>query len=305
MTVAVLIPTFRRNKPLESAIRSVWQQSQLPDEIVISDNSPNAEARALIESLRTHSPVPLVYVHADQPGVSHARNVGFAATSADIIVQLDDDETASNHWLESILKSSEVLDVPIVFGPVKAEVSVAGAVRQEYLCRLFSRLGAETDEPLSEPLGCGNALINRARLRLPDPVFDPAANEIGGEDDVLFNHLKDQGVQFGWSAQAVVYEHVQDNRQTWRTLLLRSYAYGQGPSQACLHGSRRNWLKLLAWMGIGAGQVLAFGLALPFARLISPKAAALCVDKAAQGMGKLIWSDKLSPRIYGAAALQG
>lgn len=304
MSVAVLIPTFRRNGPLERALRSVWNQTRLPDEIVISDNSPEAMARALIDTLQSHSPVPLIYVHADQPGVSHARNAGFAATQADIIVQLDDDESAPSYWLESLLDSSARLGAPVVFGPVRAQVSASGPVRKAYLCRLFSRHGPHQDQRIADPHGCGNALIDRSKLALPDPVYDLGANEIGGEDDVLFNHLSDQGVVFGWSAKAEVYEHVQDDRQAWRTLLMRSFAYGQGPSQACIHGDRHDWLKLGFWMAIGAGQALTYTLALPMARLISADMAALCIDKAAQGVGKLIWSERFSPKFYGAAALQ-
>lgn len=303
MTVAILIPTFRRNDPLERAIRSVWTQTRLPDEIVVSDNSPDAQARPLIDSLREHTPVPLIYVHADQPGVSHARNAGFAATSADIIVQLDDDESAPSHWLESFLQSSSSLNAPVVFGPVQAQVDVSSPVRQAYLKRLFSRTGPDDDQRISKPKGCGNALIHRARLTLPDPVYDPGANEIGGEDDVLFNALKDQGVVFGWSAKARVFEHVQDDRKSWRTLLLRSYSYGQGPSQACFYGDRRHWLTLGAWMTIGTVQALIYTIMIPLARLLSPDAAALCIDKAAQGVGKVFWSERLTPKFYGASAL--
>ena len=40
MSVAVLIPTYRRNEALADAIRSVLVQTRLPDEILVVDNDP-------------------------------------------------------------------------------------------------------------------------------------------------------------------------------------------------------------------------------------------------------------------------
>ena len=56
------------------------------------------------------------------------------------------------------------------------------------------------------------------------------------------------------------------------------------------------------WMGVGTVQFIAFGLSVPLARLVSARAAASCLDRAAQGLGKLIWSEAVSPRLYGASA---
>ena len=303
MSVAVLIPTYRRNDALADAVRSVFAQTRLPDEIVIVDNDPQAGARAAVEQLSDSAPVRLSYVHEPNPGVSNARNTGFAHTSARFIAQLDDDETASPHWLASLLDASEALDAPIVFGPVIAQLPapLTRGVRAAYTQRLYSRLGSSDTQLIDKPHGCGNALFDREALDLPTPVFDDAANEIGGEDDMLFQKLQAQGVRFGWAAQADVFEHVQARRLSWGNLLQRSFAYGQGPTQTCAQ-SPRTWAGVAFWMSVGAAQMLVFGACAPVARLISAQAAAECLDKAAQGLGKLIWFEALSPRLYGANA---
>ncbi|HCR66229.1 MAG: glycosyl transferase [Oceanicaulis sp.] len=304
MSVAVLIPTYRRNDALAGAVRSVFAQTRLPDEIVIVDNDPQAGARIAVEQLSDGAPVRLSYVHEPNPGVSNARNTGFAHTQARFIAQLDDDETASPHWLASLLDARKTLDAPVVFGPVIAQLPdpLTRGVRAAYTQRLYSRLGSSDTQVIDKPHGCGNALFDREALDLPSPVFDHAANEIGGEDDMLFQRLQAQGVCFGWAAQADVYEHVQAPRQSWGKLLQRSFAYGQGPTQTCAQDAPRNWAGVVFWMGVGAAQVLVFGACAPLARLISAKAAAECLDKAAQGLGKLIWFEAVSPRLYGANA---
>ncbi|WP_440957204.1 glycosyltransferase family 2 protein [Oceanicaulis sp. LC35] len=304
MSVAVLIPTYRRNDALANAVRSVLVQTCLPDEIIVVDNDPQGGARETAEQLSINAATRIVYVHEPRPGVSNARNAGFTRTDARFIAQLDDDETADPHWLESLLSARESLDVPIVFGPVVSQVSsdVIGAVRSAYMQRLYSRLGASNDQVIETPHGCGNALFDRSGLDLPDPVFDLAANEIGGEDDLLFARLKAKGARFGWAANARVFEHVQAPRQSWFKLFERSFAYGQGPTQACASAHPANWAGVAFWMMVGAAQLSMFGLAAPVARLVSAKAAAACLDRAAQGLGKLVWVETLSPRLYGASA---
>lgn len=303
MSVAVLIPTYRRNDALSDAVRSVFTQTRLPDEIVIVDNDPQGGAKTAVDQLSDGAPVRLSYVHEPNPGVSNARNSGFAHTQARYIAQLDDDETASPHWLAALLDAREALDAPIVFGPVIAQLPdpLKRGVRAAYTQRLYSRLGPSETQVIDKPHGCGNALFDREALELPSPVFDHAANEIGGEDDMLFQKLQAQGVCFGWAADADVFEHVQTPRLSWGKLLERSFAYGQGPTQICAQNPRTR-AGVAFWMGVGAVQMLVFGACAPVARLISAKAAANCLDKAAQGAGKLIWFEALSPRLYGASA---
>lgn len=302
-TVSVLIPTFRRPLGLARAIASVMGQTRLPDEIVVVDNDADASARELVEDLARDARVPLVYVHEPSPGVSNARNAGFARATGRFIAQLDDDEGARPEWLESLLATRAALDTPVVFGPVTPLATGQGPIVTAMLERLYARTGPDSDAERIRDWGCGNSLLDRAALPLPDPVFDASSNETGGEDDVLFVQLREKGVRFGWSARAEVIEFVEGNRVNWKHLLARSFAYGQGASQNCVHGNRVNVPALAGWMVVGAGQALVYGLAaLPAALAGGPKAGALCIDKAVQGVGKLIWAESLAPRFYGAAA---
>ena len=59
----------------------------------------------------------------------------------------------------------------------------------------------------------------------------------------------------------------------------------------------------LRWMAIGAAQALVYGagalVVLPFGRL---KAVRL-LDRAARGLGKLLWTRGFEPKVYGRAEL--
>ncbi|XBQ15679.1 MAG: glycosyltransferase family A protein [Oceanicaulis sp.] len=303
MSLTVLIPTFRRPDSLKRALESVFNQTRTPDEIVVADNAPEASARGVVEALAVHAPCPLAYVHAPEPGVANARNAGFAAAAGDLVAQLDDDESASPGWLAALDDARRETGADVVFGPVSAEApDHASALVKAYAGRLYDRRPAFETGEIGKPFGCGNSLIDRTRLALPDPVFDPALNETGGEDDRLFTALANAGAVFAWAAEAEVVEHVEGARANWSHLLKRSFAYGQGPSQTAAHLGRP--LGVAGWMIVGAAQLAIYGALAAPARLAGAGACAAMIDRAAQGAGKLVWFDLAAPRFYGVARLE-
>lgn len=300
--LAVLIPTFRRPDSLERALRSVFGQTRTPDEIIVSDNDPAGSARDRVAALQADAPCPLIYVHAPAPGVSNARNAGFAAASAPRIAQLDDDESAPPHWLGALETVHDATDAGVTFGPVHALASETGPVLSAWLTRLYSRAPGHAEGLIAKPYGCGNSLIDRERCTLPAPVFDAAANEMGGEDDILFTALAMNGVLFAWAPQAEVIEHVETSRGTFGHAARRSFAYGQGPSQTALKS--KHFGQLAAWVAIGGAQAAGFTLALPVALIAGPVPAAACLDRLVQGAGKMMFFDFAAPRFYGVSARQ-
>ena len=303
MSVSVIIPTFRRNDALERAARSVFEQSLTPGEILIVDNSPEAGAQETCAKLKDLAPCPLVYIHEPNPGVSNARNSGFAKAQFGKVAQLDDDETASNDWLKSLVETSDAHESALVFGPVRsAPIAGVSGLKADWLARLYSRIPDHETGLIDEHYGCGNSLIDRNRVELPSPVFDIASNDVGGEDDVLFAYLVDHGALRAWSNEACVIEHVEDQRLNWRNMFQRSFSHGQSPTQYAAAAGRRHLIPF--WMAVGAAQLLVFSaLALP-ARILSTRACAKCLDKAVQGLGKILWNSSLTPQFYGAAKLK-
>jgi succinoglycan biosynthesis protein ExoM len=116
--IAVLIPTLARPQSLTRALRSVFAQDRcdLIRVIVIADNAPDASARRTVEALRSCAPVPIVYVHAEPPGVATARNVGLAATDAPYVAFLDDDEEAGPNWLGDLYETHRQTGADVTFG---------------------------------------------------------------------------------------------------------------------------------------------------------------------------------------------
>ena len=170
-----------------------------------------------------------------------------------------------------------------------------------YFNAFFSRDGAGHDERLSVYYGCGNSLIRRACLPAVEP-FSVAQNNMGGEDDQLFNGLLKQGAVMAWAASAPVFEDVPAHRATLAYTLRRAFAYGQGPSYtAALNGKP---LICAAWMTQGVAQTLVFGLWGVALLAVGSGAAATKLDKAARGLGKLLWFQPFKIGFYGTALLK-
>ena len=84
--------------------------------------------------------------------------------------------------------------------------------------------------------------------------------------------------------------------------LSRAFAYGQSPSQTAW--SKRDVAGVIKWMAVGAVQLAGWGLiALPLTLLRRP-GRARALDRAARGLGKILWMPGLEPRFYGATELQ-
>lgn len=300
--VAVLIPTLRRPESLARALASVQAQAGVSArlaEIVVIDNDPEGSARSTVDECA--GPAPLRYVHAPRPGVATARNAGLGATRAQLIAFLDDDEAASPGWLAALLAAQAETGAEVVFGPIQGRAPDAAPWLQPYLEDFFGRAGPAAVGRLAEPFGCGNSLMIRAAALPGETPFNPAADHAGGEDDELFSALAARGGGFGWAPDAWVEEFAPAHRATLSYALTRAFAYGQGPSQtARRHGQP---LGLMRWMIIGAAQTVVFGVLATIGFLVSHPRRAWWLDRAARGLGKVLWMPGLEPRFYGAAEL--
>ena len=100
-------------------------------------------------------------------------------------------------------------------------------------------------------------------------------------------------------------ETVDARRTSWRYLLARSFAFGQGATQAAANAKPRRLAGIAFWMAVGLGQMFVFGTAAIVTSLIGSSSAAGWLDRAVQGAGKLFWVEAFEPRFYGEAAPAG
>ena len=302
MRVSIIIPTQRRPKGLETAVRSVLAQAAVDPaalELIIADNDALPSAKALAGRLAKGAPFPVRYAHEPRAGVAYVRNAAVVQAQGDWIAFLDDDQEAPSGWLAALLAAQKRLKADIVFGPVKARAPHAPAAHRAYLEWFFSREGPADERVLDHYYGCGDSLIRRTCLRGETP-FSIARNFIGGEDDLLFGNLQKEGVRFGWSPEAFVFEDPAPERQSLRYALARAFAYGQDPTEHCATQSDR--AGVARWMLIGLAQAVVYGAQAGLQWLIRAPGRAQTLDRAARGLGKTLWWGPFKIQFYGRAA---
>lgn len=90
---SLIIATYNWPEALELCLKSVLQQTLLPDEVIIADDGSREETLNLVKSFQQNFPVPLRHIWHPDEGFRLAaiRNKGIAAASKDYIIQIDGD----------------------------------------------------------------------------------------------------------------------------------------------------------------------------------------------------------------------
>lgn len=304
--ISVVVPTFNRPQGLTVAVESVFAQTLTASgfELVIVDNTPDATAAEMIANLEAACPPSIRFIALHEPaaGVANARNTAMSAVSSDLVAFLDDDQSAPENWLEKLLENYRAYPAAVTFGPVITRLPEGHRRHQDYFEGFFARDPDLASGYIEASFGCGNALIDFARIDGGAPWFDTQMNEIGGEDDLLFQRVRRSKAQFAWAAEAGVFEYPLPERVTLNYALRRAFSYGQAPITLARRGGRKRFDLVLVWMLVGAGKALLHGTQWVALSLFRHPKRAFQLDLAVRGISKIFWWIDL--RFYGEAALK-
>ncbi|MFZ5790041.1 MAG: glycosyltransferase family 2 protein [Pseudomonadota bacterium] len=298
--VSIVICTFNRPQLLQQAICSCVAQ-QLPDgisiEILVVDNSPDANASVLVRQVAETSPVAVRYVSEPRPNIARARNAGIAASAAPYIAFLDDDEEASPHWIAGMVATMERTGADVVFGSVLPRFETGGPPAWDPDARQFTRdMGLPDGAPAplmatrsSRGGGTGNCLIRRATCIRGTEPFDPAFGETGGEDTDFFLGLAGRGCRFVWCSEAPVREFVPADRTSLDYMARRTFRQNQSYVRLRVKNSRHPGLMTLNLMARGAVQLCLWAFLDLVHRAARRTRRAKALLKMQAGAGKLLW----------------
>lgn len=117
-TVSIVIPTYKRLSLLIKCLESIFEQTILPDEIIIGDDSTDDVTEQYIEQLKLTSKIPILYFH-HKPSLKQQKNVDFLFKKAncDLLMLLHDDDMLFPSCLEFLKKPLvENLEIIASFG---------------------------------------------------------------------------------------------------------------------------------------------------------------------------------------------
>ena len=303
--ITVIVPTFNRPEGLKRAVNSVFKQTVAASgfTLIIVDNTPDATAAKAIDELRDVCPetIALLALHEPAAGVANARNFAMSAVKTDLVAFLDDDQSAPHDWLECLLENHRQFPAAVTFGPVHTALPTGHRRHQKYFSDFFARDPGFESGYIDASFGCGNALMDFSKIPGKAPWFDTAMNEIGGEDDVLFEHVRAAWGRFAWAQSAPVLEHPPVDRVSLTYTLKRAFSYGQAPITLARRDETKGVAVIVFWMLIGAAKAFWHGLQWLGLSLIRHPGRAFQLDRMVRGLAKLAWW--VDVRFYGAAAL--
>jgi GT2 family glycosyltransferase len=230
--IVVCIPSFRRPQHLRLTLESLTRQRtgrRFAVVIVDNDAAERASVPVAAEFLQSGKIHGLCLVEARQ-GNCHAINAAFETAltvfpAANYLLMIDDDEIASENWLELMVEAAEATGADVVGGPVQPnfdDVAQFGLRRHPAF-----RPAYDTSGPVPIIYGCGNCLIGRPVFaRLGAPAFDLRFNFLGGGDTDFFTRCRRAGMKFHWVAEALITETVPPSRTNLGWLALRGLRIG-------------------------------------------------------------------------------
>src|SRR5690554_6757829 len=105
---SVIIPLYNKEYIVDRCLKSLAEQTRLPDEIVIvNDGSTDGSYTIASDFKAQHPEISIVLINQENAGVSAARNKGASLASNELICFLDaDDEwkTLFLHEMECLVK---------------------------------------------------------------------------------------------------------------------------------------------------------------------------------------------------------
>ena len=299
--VTIIILTFRREHLVEKTILSCVNQRNILDlkfEIVVVDNSPDKSAETIVSRLAKKHITPITYVSEPRQNISLARNAGIVHSNAQFIVFIDDDEQASQDWLDHLVRTQRKYDADAVFGPTTPIFENGASPRWDPNALFYTRnLNTPTGTPVLHGYTC-NVLYRYEGCLSEKQPFEPEFGLTGGGDLDISLRLSKMGRRFVWCSEARVTEIIPENRSTIRYILRRSLRGGQTFVWCSVRNSDRPVPTASYWMLVGLAQIgvwLIPGLILaPFETRFSVTAK----SKLAQGVGKVFWTKYFRIRIY-------
>ncbi len=280
--IIVVTPTRNRLELLTSTLRSLARQEDVApnlfEVIVVVDGSYDGTAEALRQM---KFPFLLTVIEQVRAGVAVARNMGWQAATAELILFLDDDMIASTRLLAEHIKAHRAQPDVVVIGRFSPDTSVRRTAwtRYDELAqeKKYASLG-RTEEPSGIRLYTGNVSMPRAALEAAGG-FDHTLPR--NEDVDLGFRLQSLGYRFCYHAAADSLHCGYRDFDAWRSMPSiygrldvaiyrdRGFAGGLETIVACFHdrhllnrvavraavryaGLARNELRLFAWLGLTA-----------------------------------------------------
>jgi GT2 family glycosyltransferase len=179
-TVAVIVPTFRRQGLLNALLASLFAGEQTPDEVIVVDNDPLGSCEC-----QWPREWPIQVIHAGLGlNLAGARNRGWRSAHSDLCFFVDDDNTVDLGTIQLLAAASQDASIgllaPVIYESTNpASVWCGGIYRSMWTTKTTFILQGHSDLPTQ---------ASWPTLEMPDAFAVPRSvlNQIGGFDETRY-----------------------------------------------------------------------------------------------------------------------
>jgi len=239
MDISVIIPTYNREKILETTLQSFLKLKceKISYEIIIIDNNSDDETSIIIEKYKDI--LPIIYLFEEKPGKNNALNLGIRHSRGEILVFTDDDVLVDENWIGEIISSTLRFPGYNAFGgkilPQFPDGTPEWIKTSEYSPFVYAI--HDPDQGEGEYLNFGtpggpNCWVRRNVFEsghMYDADIGPrGCGRISGSELEFFTRLLKLGMKPVYIPTAVVMHRIQKFQTLKKYLIKRSYASGRG-----------------------------------------------------------------------------
>ena len=240
MRFSVIFCTYNREKYIYNAMKSIAEQdfSSQDYEIVLVNNNSTDSTESICNQFQKDYPhIVFRYFLETNQGLSYARNRGVAESRGEILVFVDDDATAFDHYLSSIdILFKEHPSVRACGGPIQPVYEVT---KPKWLSHYTEQLigGALHEGDKVKPFrngrypGGGNSAFRKE-------IFDiyglfnvelgrKGTGLIGAEEKDLYDRLTRGKEQFFYLPQMGIYHYIPEKKLTEAHFRELTYSIGK------------------------------------------------------------------------------
>lgn len=253
--LSVIICTYNRDKYIYNVLKSIAENDFPKDRyeiVLVNNNCTDQTESECSRFLQDFSDVDLKIFKEAHQGLSYARNRGISEAEGDVLVYVDDDAVVNSGYLKTYAD----------FFDTHPEVDAAGG-------RIVPRY--ETSEPdwfskYTRQLITAQLDFGKKECRFPKGKFPGGGNAayrktvfdrvgffnvelgrkgtglIGAEEKDLFDKMTDQGIQFFYLPDAVLYHIIPDSKLTKDYFERWTYAIGKS-EYLRTRSSRKKYVK--------------------------------------------------------------
>ena len=238
MELSIIISTYNNSASLMRTLLSVSEQDadkNIWECVVVNNNSTDDTAEQFAAFAKEHADINIRLVDEPQQGLSHARNRGIVESKGQFLVFIDDDETVNEGFV------SAYIDLFQNHGAFIA----AGALKVRYDSARPRWMSHYTEKMIANPLDLGKDIITITSSVMPtggnmafnhevfnlygnfDTSLGRRGNELfGGEENDLFERIRDLGERIFYTPHAIAYHHIADKKLTAEYFDKLSYGVG-------------------------------------------------------------------------------